>query len=128
MNGSYMLDTNIVVALFAGELSVVEKVSISDIYVPQIVIGELLFGAYNSAKVQVNVDHIDQFAAQADVIEIDYETLHAYGRIKAALRRKGRPLPENDIWIAAIAQRHTLTLVSRDAHFAEIDELAVEVW
>jgi tRNA(fMet)-specific endonuclease VapC len=44
------------------------------------------------------------------------------------LRIKGRPIPENDIWIAATARQHDLTLVSRDRHFAEVDNLRWEQW
>jgi tRNA(fMet)-specific endonuclease VapC len=44
------------------------------------------------------------------------------------LREKGQPIPENDIWIAAIAQQHDLTLVTKDAHFNVIDHLKIEKW
>jgi len=44
------------------------------------------------------------------------------------LRKKGRPIPENDIWIAAIAFQHDLTLVSRDEHFEEVEDLKLEKW
>lgn len=48
--------------------------------------------------------------------------------IKSRLRKKGRPIPENDIWIAATAQEHALVLVTRDPHFQEIEDLRVESW
>ncbi|RLB16513.1 MAG: VapC toxin family PIN domain ribonuclease, partial [Deltaproteobacteria bacterium] len=51
-----------------------------------------------------------------------------YAKIKNALREKGRPIPENDIWIAAIAVQYNLTLVSRDDHFKRIDGLHTEIW
>ena len=51
-----------------------------------------------------------------------------YGEIKNALRIKGRPLPENDIWIAALARQHDLMLVTRDTHFEQIDDLNVTSW
>jgi tRNA(fMet)-specific endonuclease VapC len=51
-----------------------------------------------------------------------------YGEIKSSLRQKGKPIPDNDIWIAASARQHSLTLVTRDAHFDEIDDLARERW
>jgi tRNA(fMet)-specific endonuclease VapC len=44
------------------------------------------------------------------------------------LRVKGQPIPENDIWVAAIALQHRLTLVTRDEHFKQVDGLAVETW
>jgi tRNA(fMet)-specific endonuclease VapC len=51
-----------------------------------------------------------------------------YGDIKNRLRDKGQPIPENDIWIAVIAQQHVLTLVSNDGHFDIIENLKVEKW
>ena len=55
-------------------------------------------------------------------------TAEYYGVIKESLRAKGRPIPENDIWIAASAQRHDLILVTRDEHFAEIADLKLVRW
>ncbi len=49
-------------------------------------------------------------------------------KFKGGLHEKGRPIPENDIWIAAIARQHDLTLVSRDVHFGEVENLKVESW
>ncbi|MXZ01781.1 type II toxin-antitoxin system VapC family toxin [Candidatus Poribacteria bacterium] len=48
--------------------------------------------------------------------------------IKERLRRRGRPIPNNDIWIAAIALQHDLVLVTRDAHFDEVESLQTERW
>jgi len=47
---------------------------------------------------------------------------------KNGLKIKGKPIPENDIWIAAIALEHELTLVTRDSHFEEVEHLKLEVW
>lgn len=51
-----------------------------------------------------------------------------YAETKTALRRKGKPIPENDIWIAAFALANDLTLVARDEHFDHVDGLRVERW
>ena len=59
------------------------------------------------------------------ILVCDTETARQYGRIKVELRRKGRPIPENDMWIAAVALQHGLTLATRDAHFDAIDGLTV---
>lgn len=66
---------------------------------------------------------MERFAASANVLGCDLDTARHYGIIKQRLRRKGRPLPDNDIWIAAVARQHQLALATRDAHFGEIDEL-----
>lgn len=129
MNGSYLLDTNIVIALFAGDKSVADRLgAVSSVYVPAIVLGELFYGSYKSTRVQANLHQIEQFAAQSAVLKCDTDTARHYGRLKDDLRRKGRPVPENDIWIAALSIQHDMMLVTRDAHFAEVDELVFEHW
>ena len=86
------------------------------------------YGAYKSTRAKENLTHIDDFASGNLVLDCDAETARVYGDVENALRVKGRPLPENDIWIAAIAVQHGLTLVSRDAHFGEIENLKVVAW
>ena len=88
----------------------------------------MYYGAEKSAHSVANITRLDEFAAASALLSVDGETARQYGRIKNALRAKGRPLPENDIWIAAIAGQHALTLITRDSHFLEIDGLAIEHW
>ncbi len=129
MSGRFLLDTNIVIALFATEAVVLQQLAaVTEVFVPSIVLGELYFGARKSARVATNVAQVDAFAASSAVLVCDTATANHYGEIKNVLRAKGRPIPENDIWIAAIAKQHSLTLVSRDGHFNEIDGVSVEVW
>ena len=49
-------------------------------------------------------------------------------KVKDELRQKGRPIPENDIWIAAIAREHKLVLATRDKHFDQVEGLKVDKW
>lgn len=128
MNGSYLLDTNIIIAFFRQEENVVQRVSQADVYVPIIVVGELVYGAFNDNRSESDLARIHAFIADVNILGCDVQVTEAYGAIKAAQRRKGRPLPENDLWIAAIAQRHALTLVSRDGHFEEIAGITWEAW
>lgn len=129
MNGKYLLDTNVVIALLAGQGAVRENLAnASEVFVPSIVIGELCFGARKSARAEENLARIEAFAAANVVLACDTQTARRYGEVKNALRLKGRPLPENDIWIAAIALQHGLTLITGDRHFSEIDDLAAAEW
>jgi tRNA(fMet)-specific endonuclease VapC len=129
MSGKFLLDTNVIIALFAGERKVLQGLRKAErVFVPSIAVGELLYGAHKSSQARSNVARIEEFAAANTVLACDLETARQYGRIKDRLRRKGRPLPENDIWIAALARQHGLTLVSRDAHFAEVENLPVKAW
>ena len=129
MNGKYLLDTNIVIALFADEPSVVDRLRIAPtVFVPSIVIGELYFGAYRSSLVEANLRRVEEFATFVQVLNCDAETAKEYGRIKDNLRQAGHPIPENDIWISAIGSQNDLTVVSRDEHFNEVAGLIVEKW
>ena len=51
-----------------------------------------------------------------------------YGKIKTDLQEKGSPIPENDIWIAAIAKEHNFILVTRDIHFNAVQDLQIDKW
>ena len=129
MTGEYLLDTNIVIALFAADEPVSRSLGqAAEVFVPAIVLGELHFGARKSAREAANIQRIDEFSASSSVLACDGETARHYGEIKLALRVQGTPLPENDIWIAAVAKQYGLTLVSRDAHFQQVADLSVEVW
>jgi tRNA(fMet)-specific endonuclease VapC len=125
-----LLDTNIVIGLFANQSSITEKIkSFSDnIFIPSIVIGELFYGAEQSTRKEENIRKIEQFAGASFVLECDTDTARFYGKIKSQLKVKGRPIPENDIWIAALAEQHQLTLVTRDSHFNGVDVILTEIW
>jgi len=129
MSGRVLLDTNIVIALFADEAPIKEHLAkIEEVFIPNVVIGELFYGAHKSARSKENIARIEDLASSSVILGCDTETARIYGEIKNALRIKGHPIPENDIWIAAIAVQHNLTLISRDAHFSEIEKLEVTSW
>ena len=62
------------------------------------------------------------------MLPYNYATGVEYATVKDALRRKGRPIPDADMWIAAAAKQYQLTLVHRDRHFEEIEGLTAEMW
>lgn len=129
MAGKLLLDTSVVVDLFAGDTTAKRLLArVEVILVPSIALGELVYGAEKSARPEVNLARVEDFAANVNVLACDLETARRYGKIKNGLRIKGRPLPENDIWIAAVAQQHGLMLATRDRHFGEIDGLALIAW
>jgi tRNA(fMet)-specific endonuclease VapC len=129
MSGKVLMDTNIVIALFADEASIKKNLAkTEEVFIPNVVIGELFYGAHKSARSKENIARIEDLASSSVILGCDTETARIYGEVKNALRIKGHPIPENDIWIAAIAVQHNLTLVSRDSHFSEIDKLEVVAW
>jgi len=91
-------------------------------------IGELYYGAYKSGRVAANLARVEEFIVMTNVLGCDTATAKYYGQIRNSLRSRGRPIPENDIWIAAVAMQHQLTLVSRDIHFQYVDGLLLERW
>ena len=102
--GNYLLDTNVLVALLRGEAGVGAAVeSAAAVYMAELI-------------------------ALGVVLGCDAETALVYGDVKTGLRRRGRPIPENDVWIATAALQHGLVLVTRDAHFDAVEELPREAW
>jgi len=129
MLGRFLLDTNIVIALFANDQAVVEHLEEADeIFIPSIVLGELYYGARRSGHVVDNVARVYEFAQASTILPSDAETSRWYSVIKEILLQKDVRIPENDIWIAAVALRYGLILVSRDAHFREITNLKTTTW
>ncbi len=130
MTGSnYLLDTNIISSWLEDESIIADEIDNADsVFIPVIVIGEMYYGAQYSTKVEYNISNISKALSHYPLLIIDENTCKHYGLIKAALRRKGKPIPENDIWIAAIALQHNLTLVTRDGHFNEVEGLSIEEW
>lgn len=129
MNGRYLLDTNIIIALFGNDPAVLMRLSAADaVFIPSIVLGELYYGAYKSINIEVNTVRINEFADRASILTCDSTTARHYGKIKSLLRAKGRPLPENDIWIAALAEQHQLAVITRDEHFKEVESVLTERW
>ena len=129
MSGRVLLDTNIVIALFAKEAVVQQRLAEADeAFVSSIVLGELYYGAQKSSRVEANIARVNTFAAANAILVCDTATAQYYGALKNHLRAKGQPIPENDIWIAATAKQYQLTLVTRDGHFQAIEGLVVEQW
>jgi len=125
----YLLDTNAAIAVLENDPAFEAKFSEGQqASVAVIVLGELYAGAEKSAKVDANLKRVAEFESRRSIIPCDAQTARQYARIAQELRRKGRPIPQNDIWIAALAMQHGLTLVTRDAHFSNIDGLLLQSW
>lgn len=125
----FLLDTNIIVAWLNGETVIADKIDkAAEIHIPIIVLGELYYGAMNSTHVKKNISKIQKVSTHYNVLLIDEATTISYGNIKKALKKKGKPIPENDIWIAAIAQHNELVISTRDKHFNEIEGINIKHW
>ena len=98
------------------------------IYIPTIVIGELAFGFENSERKDENFKILEDFLSQPQIVivEIDQKIALKYGSIKYDLKNRGKPIPMNDIWIAACAKAKHLPLMSLDKHFENVRELRLD--
>lgn len=125
----YLLDTNAVIALLNADPSIaMVLVAPHTASIPIIVVGELYFGAEKSGRVEANLKRTEEFLSRRNILGCDNDTTHWYGRLMQQLSAKGRPIPANDVWIAAIALQHRLILLTKDKHFENVDGLQVQAW
>ena len=126
---SLLLDTSVVVKHFRGSAIMVRKLAErEELFLPQQALGELYYGAYRSARPEKHLAQIEQFLAAVDVLTPDKETSVLYGKIATALSLAGTPIPQNDIWIAALAVQTGLPLATCDSHFDHVSGLRVLKW
>ena len=125
----FLLDTNIIIGLFASDENIVGQIKkAKELFIPSIALGELFYGAEQSAKKEINKNKIEAFAKASIVLHCDADTAKHYGSIKSRLKKNGTPIPENDIWIGALTVQYKLRLVTRDNHFRHIDAIISEEW
>jgi tRNA(fMet)-specific endonuclease VapC len=91
-------------------------------------LGELHYGALRAQRREAQLALIREFLQTAILLLPDHSTCHRYGEVKADLAAIGRPIPDNDIWIAAMARQFDLPLVTRDAHFEAVPRLTTLAW
>jgi len=122
-----LLDTNAYTGLMRGSAAVVDRVRGAErVLISSIVAGELLYGFRHGARYERNRSQFESFLTRrlVDLVPVTLTTADRFGLIAAALRRKGGPIPSNDIWIAAHALETGADLISFDSHFSRIDGLA----
>ncbi|MBI2947261.1 MAG: type II toxin-antitoxin system VapC family toxin [Verrucomicrobia bacterium] len=128
-SGEVLLDTSVVVPYFRGDAVIGRQVrACTTLYLPQTALGELYCGAYLSTNQTKTLAEITSFLAAVTILSPGLVTADHYGRIRAALAKAGTPIPENDIWIAAIAKEFQLPVAARDAHFDQVAGLQVLKW
>ena len=123
-----LLDTNRLSDALAEEDEVLERLEeAEEIYIPVVALGELRSGFLHGSRASKNETRLQWFLSQAgvNVLAVDTGVSHRYASIHHALRRRGKPIPTNDLWIAAIALENGLALYTRDAHFKVVPGLAL---
>lgn len=123
-----LLDTNAYSAFMKGNSDISEVIQCAEeIAISPIVLGELCAGFDGGSKAKQNRAGLQQFleSSRVKIYPITSDTANFFGQIVTSLKRKGRPIPTNDIWIAAQSLEHGCVVCSFDAHFEEIDGLIV---
>jgi tRNA(fMet)-specific endonuclease VapC len=116
-----LLDTSVVIHFFKNNSLIIQTLtSFEQVYVSTVVVGELYYGAYASSNPKKHVQQIQSFLDNCIILEPGIITARIYGEIKSDLKKKGTPIPENDIWIAAAAIENKMLLFITDKHFAVI--------
>jgi tRNA(fMet)-specific endonuclease VapC len=123
------LDSNIVIEIFAGNKVLADKINeLPSFYISSIVLGELYIGINRVVNKRKHLNKLAFFLELCTVLNVDETTARFFGEITASLYKKGKPIPTNDVWIAASVIQHNLTLISYDKHFKEIDNILLESW
>lgn len=130
---AYLLDTNHAAKVMAGEeplaTQLVEHTQTDDeFHISITVLGELYFAAYASRRRDQNLERIAYLLARVHLLSFDQSAAEEFGRIKAELKAKGKPIPSTDAQIAAVARLRDLTVLTADQHFGYVDGLKVENW
>lgn len=120
------LDTNIAVDLLNGKNEIIEKLEVfEEICLPITVCGELLFGALNSGRSVKNLERFKDFIESCLLLNINSLIAEEYAKLRKELKEKGRPMPENDIWIGATCRSNKIPIFIRDKHFEFIEGITL---
>ncbi|MBV8200226.1 MAG: type II toxin-antitoxin system VapC family toxin [Acidobacteria bacterium] len=129
----YLLDTNVCVDYLNGRFPLVaerlRRSSPQDLCTSSIVVAELRYGADRSASRQRNHRRLDVLTAEIACVDFDAQAASTYGRVRAALEAKGRPIGANDMLIAAHALSLGVVLVTDNLReFERVEGLEIESW
>lgn len=120
------LDTNRITDLFRGDLALAEQLGTAEeVWIPFVALGEIKAGFHGGIQQRRNESLLNRLLAKptVGVLLPSRETAEQYARLFVQLRRAGTPVPDNDLWIAALVLEHDLVLITRDRHFERIPQV-----
>lgn len=124
-----VLDTNALSAV-ADNISAVMQVFVNahTVELPVIVLGEDRFGIARSLRRDNYEQWLTKLIASSRVLDMNEHTTRNYAHVRLELKKMGRPIPSNDLWIVALSRQHSLPILSRDRHFDGISGVARISW
>ena len=124
-----ILDTNGLSALADGDPDLEPVLAgAGEIAIPVIVLGEYRYGIAQSRYRSRYQYWLTELTADCRILSIDEETASEYAQIRGELKRRGTPIPSNDVWIAALARQHHLPVLTRDQRFERVPKLKRVAW
>lgn len=124
-----LLDTSAVIAHLRGRIDIFSLITPDEpLFLPLVALGELYKGVEKSAHPEKNRALVDEFVELTALLFPDVATAESYAKAAVALEAKGEMIPENDLWIAAVALECELPLATRDGHFRRVENLTVIAW
>jgi predicted nucleic acid-binding protein len=124
-----ILDTNALSATADHDPSAIRIISALDhLAIPVIAIGEYRHGIARSRLAATYRKWLEEFLTGCQVLDVTNETSHHYAAIHLELKQIGKPIPLNDLWIAALCRQHNFPLLSRDRHFDVVRGLKRVGW
>lgn len=130
----YSLDSDVVIEFLKGNQEIIDKINNLEnkgirFFITPIVLCELYEGAYKSTHVEKDLELIDNFLIRIEVLNFLIEGSRLFGKVKALLRKKGKPTQDFDLLTASLTLSNDLILITRNKkHFENIPNLKVEVW
>jgi tRNA(fMet)-specific endonuclease VapC len=130
---SYLLDTDIIIYWLNDAIpnirNKINSIANDEIYISSITVAELYFGAYYSSQVIKNIELLNEFTSELNILNLDTECGKIFGKIKADLKKEGKIINDSDLFIASIAISNKMRLVTNnDKHFKRIEDLKIENW
>ncbi|HWB60831.1 MAG TPA: type II toxin-antitoxin system VapC family toxin [Chthoniobacteraceae bacterium] len=127
--GKALLDTSVVIPYMKGDAAIRAQIQqVTTLCLPITAAGELYCGAYTSQFRARLLVEIKNFLKGVVLLTHRESTAEIYGEIRAELAKAGTPIPENDIWIAALAKEEGIPLATRDAHFQRVKGINILAW
>ena len=124
-----ILDTNALSAFIDGDRAVGQRLADhGSASIPGIVLGEFRYGLAGSRHRVAYEAWLDEHLPDFDVLAVSAATAVVYAGVRVALKKKGRPIPANDVWISALAIEHRLPVLTRDVHFDAVPGLKRVGW